>query len=72
MLSKHVAVRVDPAVVARIDALIPLLSRTWHKASRSEVLRKLIMSGLRELEQQAAAVVPRKARRSRRTPITRR
>ncbi len=71
MLAKHVAVRVDAAVVARIDALVPLLSSAWHKASRSDVLRKLIMSGLRELEREAATAAPQKAPRSRRTHITR-
>jgi hypothetical protein len=45
-VSQHVALRLDDAVIARIDAFIPLLSTDWHKATRSEVLRAAILRGL--------------------------
>jgi metal-responsive CopG/Arc/MetJ family transcriptional regulator len=44
--SEHVAVRLDETLLARVDALIPQLSEPWHAATRSEVLRKLILTGL--------------------------
>jgi len=64
---RQVAVRLDADVIARLDALLPLLESPWRKARRSDVLRKVILSGLRELEEQAPpAASTRKA--ARRTP----
>lgn len=61
-LTRHVALRLDPALIARIDALIPLLSTEWRKARRSDVLRKVILSGLPVLEEtRPRRAAPRKA-----------
>jgi hypothetical protein len=46
----HVAVRLDTATLARIDALAPLLSSEWHTATRSEVLRALLLVSLEDAE----------------------
>jgi len=46
MATKHVAVRLDEQTLARVDALIPVLSTAWHRAKRSEVLRALLHAGL--------------------------
>jgi hypothetical protein len=43
-------VRLDDAVIARIDAFIPLLSELWRDASRSDVLREIIALGLDHFE----------------------
>lgn len=52
--------RLDADVIARLDALVPLLTSAWRKARRSDVLRKVILSGLLELEGQAPPAAPRK------------
>jgi hypothetical protein len=49
-LAKHVAVRLDPETVARVDALLPGLSSPWHVAKRSDALRALILAGLDTVE----------------------
>jgi hypothetical protein len=41
----HVAVRLKPEDVARLDAHIPRLSTAWHEARRSDVLRMAILRG---------------------------
>jgi len=46
MTTQHVAVRLDDETIARVDALIPLLSTPWRRARRSDVLRALILAGL--------------------------
>jgi hypothetical protein len=46
----HVAVRLDVATLARIDALMPRLSEEWHQATRSDVLRALILTALEDAE----------------------
>jgi hypothetical protein len=48
--TRHVAVRMDEAVVARIDALIPSLSTPWHEATRSDALRSLVLVGLDKMK----------------------
>jgi hypothetical protein len=48
--SKHVAMRLDPETVARVDALLPGLSSAWHTAKRSDALRYLILAGLAAVE----------------------
>lgn len=60
MSTQHVAVRLDPAIIARIDALLPAFSFTWHQASRSEILRALILEALerREAARDAASSKP--------------
>ena len=53
-LPHHVAVRMDDTLLARVDALIPVLSTNWHRASRSDVLRACILAGLPVIEKRAA------------------
>jgi hypothetical protein len=43
----RVAVQLDAASIARLDAMLPLYSTPSHQASRSEVLREVILRGLR-------------------------
>lgn len=58
----HVAVRLDGATLARIDALKEVLSTAWHEATRSDVLRAVILTGLENLEHEhRAALAKRKA-----------
>jgi len=59
MSKLHVSVRLDKAILARIDGLAPAFSTTWHAASRSDVVRALILDGLRVAEQTRAK--PRKS-----------
>lgn len=42
----HIAVRVSPDVVKRLDAMIPSLSTSWRKATRSDAVRAAIVAGL--------------------------
>jgi len=55
-----VAVRLEPAIVARIDALKDFFSSSWHDASRSEVLRALIVEALERFEKAHRASVASK------------
>ncbi len=54
--AQHVAVRLDEAVVARIDALIPKLSTEWLAAKRSDALRAVILLGLERAENEPGAL----------------
>jgi hypothetical protein len=45
----HIGVRLDPEHVAQVDALIPALSTPWHGATRSDVLRAVVIRGLKTL-----------------------
>lgn len=50
--SAHVAVRVRPDVLARIDALIPLFVHPLGiQPCRADILRYLVELGLREIEE---------------------
>jgi|HubBroStandDraft_3_1064219.scaffolds.fasta_scaffold964284_1 hypothetical protein len=51
---EHVAVRLDRDVIQRIDALAPQLSQPSHDATRSDVLRRLILRGVELAEQDPA------------------
>jgi hypothetical protein len=62
-VSKHVAVRVDLDTLARIDALVPGLSSSWHKAKRSDALRLLIVTGLDTIEARSERKPPLRKRR---------
>ena len=44
-----VAVRLDDATQARIDALVPRLSKNWQ-ATQSDVMRALLLLALEEAE----------------------
>jgi hypothetical protein len=48
----HVAVRLDNATLQRVDALKDFLSTPWHEATRSDILRALILTGLDQMEQE--------------------
>lgn len=51
--SVKVTVRLSPNVIARLDALIETVAeKTGLAASRSDVLREALMSGIRTLERQ--------------------
>ncbi len=62
----HVSVRLDPEILARVDALAPRFSTEWHAATRSDILRALVLDALARFEQaQPAAPAEGKPRRSR-------
>ena len=48
----HVAVRLDDATLSRVDALKDVLTTEWHEATRSDILRALILIGLERFEQE--------------------
>jgi hypothetical protein len=50
----HVAVRLDEATIARLDALLPLYALPGRDATRSDGLRAVILAGL-EIEEARAA-----------------
>lgn len=58
----HVAVRLDNVTLERVDSLKEVLSTPWHEATRSDILRALILTGLEQLEQEhrGALVKPKK------------
>jgi hypothetical protein len=49
----HVAVRLDPATIARLDALLPLYALPGRSPTRSDGLRAVILAGLGMEEQRA-------------------
>jgi hypothetical protein len=53
----HVAVRLDPATIARLDALLPLYALPGRTATRSDGLRAVILAGLDVEERRAAREV---------------
>ena len=53
----HVAVRLDPPTLERLDLLREVLSTEWHEATQSDVLRAVILSGLKLLEKEHAGKV---------------
>jgi hypothetical protein len=52
-----VAVRLDPHQVAQVDALIPVLSTPWHGATRSDVLRAVVIHGRKTLPANPGALL---------------
>ena len=48
--AQHVAVRLDEATIARVEALVPHLPSGRHEATRSDVMRLLITDGLVRVE----------------------
>ena len=52
----HVAVRLEAEDVAQVDALIPLLSRRWRDATRSAVLRALLLAALETVKADPGAL----------------
>ncbi len=51
--ASHVSVRLDAATMIRVEAVAPLFSTEWRTASRSDVLRGLILDALDRFEQGA-------------------
>jgi hypothetical protein len=54
----HVAVRLDPATIARLDALLPLYALPGRGATRSDGLRAVILAGLEIEEWRLAQLAP--------------
>jgi hypothetical protein len=52
----HVAVRLDAEHVAQVDALIPLFSKPWRDATRSDVLRALVIAGFKTIKADPGAL----------------
>ena len=48
--AQHVAVRLDEATIARVEALVPHITSGRHEATRSDVMRLLITDGLVRVE----------------------
>lgn len=69
MAPHHISVRLDPEILARVDALSPAFSTEWHAATRSDILRGLILDALTRFEQGDGPEIPGKPRR---TPRSRR
>lgn len=42
--------RLDSDTLSRVDALKDVLSTAWHEATRSDVLRAVIITGLQSME----------------------
>jgi hypothetical protein len=53
----HVAVRLDNAIIARLDALLPLYALPGREPTRSDALRAVILAGIDAEEQRAARVL---------------
>src|SRR5262249_4129822 len=61
----HVAVRLDPTTLDRLDILREVLSTDWHEATQSDVLRAVILNGLKQLEKEQAPRVAEVVKRRR-------
>jgi hypothetical protein len=55
MPTNHVSVRLDTGTMARVDALGPKFSTEWRTATRSDILRGLILDALERYEKPARA-----------------
>jgi hypothetical protein len=64
----HVAVRLDPPTLERLDLLREVLSTDWHEATQSDVLRAVILNGLKLLEKEHAVRVAEVKKRRDVTP----
>lgn len=58
MSTNHVSVRLDAETIARIDALAPQFSTQFRLATRSDVLRALILTALAGHQAQDPPVGP--------------
>ena len=58
MSTRHVSVRLGTETIARVDALAPQFSSPYRPATRSDVLRALILSALAALEKAGGAGDP--------------
>lgn len=50
----HVAVRLDPSTLERLETLREVLTTEWHEATQSDALRAVILTGLKVLEKEHA------------------
>ena len=50
----HVAVRLDLPTLERLNGLREALTTEWHEATQSDVLRAVILTGLKQLEKEHA------------------
>jgi hypothetical protein len=55
---EHVSVRMTKAEIERIDALIERCSTSWRQATRSDVMRFLLIQGLECVEKGDVVLVP--------------
>ena len=55
MSTLFVSIRLDEATMARVDALVPQFSSEWRRATRSDVLRALIVVALSHYEREVAS-----------------
>ena len=55
---EHVSVRLSKAEIERIDALIERCSMSWRRATRSDVLRLLLIRGLESVGEGDVILVP--------------
>lgn len=55
----HVSGRLDKELLARLDALIPNFSTPFRRATRSDVLRALLLAGLPAIEREAKSATNR-------------
>ena len=53
MSTRHVSVRLGTETIARVDALAPRFSSPYRPATRSDVLRALILKALADQEEEA-------------------
>jgi hypothetical protein len=54
----HVAVRLDPPTIARLDALLPLYALPGRPPTRSDALRAVILAGIDVEEGRLATTAP--------------
>jgi hypothetical protein len=66
MSTSHVSVRLDGPTMARVDSLGPIFSTKWRPATRSDILRGLILHSLDAFEREAAVEQKPVKRRGRR------
>lgn len=64
----HVAVRLDPPTLDRLDVLREVLSTEWHEATQSDVLRAVILTGLKILEKEHSPKVSETRKRRESSP----
>ncbi len=58
MSTRHVSVRLGTETIARVDALAPRFSSPYRPATRSDVLRALILTALAGLDEAGRAGAP--------------
>lgn len=65
MSTSHVSVRLDGPTLARVDSLGPMFSTKWRPATRSDILRGLILRSL-DIFEGEAVTEQKSARKGRR------